>query len=98
MTINKEIKELQSLTLEMTSMAEDNHLQTALLNKILDKDEQKKKVEKQVRVKAPHRDTLFMQNSKYIICLTNLVLVGSVPYGLPCLAVTRRTGNSSTII
>ena len=24
--------------------------------------------------------------------------MGSVPYGLPCLAVTRRTGNSSQII
>jgi len=67
-------------------MAEDNHMQTALLNKILDKDEQKKKVDKQPRVKAPHRDTLFMQS------------MGSVPYGLPCLAVTRRTGNSSSII
>jgi hypothetical protein len=46
----------------------------------------KAKKRKSKKVKAPERETLFQQN------------LGSVPYGLPCLAVTRRTGSTSDTI
>jgi len=46
----------------------------------------KQKKEKQAKVKAPPQEALFQQT------------MGSVPYGLPCLAVTRRTAVSSEAI